>query len=109
MSSNAPDTTDAKTPAHTPPSGRAFPRSLTWALTVLAFTALAAVAIYAVSLIRVATLLLLLSTLLAYFIYPLTEFWRRRLKRPLAIAIAYLLVVGVLAVVVWIAAASVVR
>ena len=109
MSSNAPETTDAKSPAHTLPSGRAFPRRLTWALTVLTFTAIAAVAIYAVSLIRVATLLLLLSALLAYFIYPLTEFLRRRLSQPLAMAIAYLLVVGVLAVVVWIAASSVVR
>jgi predicted PurR-regulated permease PerM len=109
MSLNAPETTDAKTPARTPPPGRALPRRLTGALMVLAFTAIAAVAIYAVSLIRVATLLLLLSALLAYFIYPLTEFLRRRLKRPLAITIAYLLVVGVLAVVVWIAASSVVR
>ena len=109
MSLNAPETTDAKTPTRTPPPGRALPRRLTDALTVLAFTAIAAVAIYAVSLIRVATLLLLLSALLAYFIYPLTEFLRRRLKRPLAMAIAYLLVVGVLAVVVWIAASSVVR
>ncbi len=97
MSSNAPEeTTDAKSPAHTLPSGRAFPRRLTWALTVLAFTAIAAVAIYAVSLIRVATLLLL-SALLACFIYPLTEFLRRPLKRPLAITAAYLLVKGTLA------------
>ncbi len=113
MSANVPetanDTAGAKAPARTPSSGRALPRRLTWALTVLAFTAIAAVAIYAVSLIWEATLLLLLSALLAYFIYPLTEFLRRRLKRPLAIAIAYLLVAGILAVVVWIVASSVVR
>ena len=113
MSANAPetanDTANEKAPARTPPSGRALPRRLTWALTVLAFTAIAAVAIYAVSLIWLATLLLLLSALLAYFIHPLTEFLRRRLKQPLAIAIAYLLVAGVLAVIVWIIASSVLR
>ena len=109
MSSTAPDTTNAKTPARTPPSGRGLPRRLTWALTVLAFTAIAAVAIYAVSLIWEAALLLLLSALLAYFIYPLTEFLRRRLKRPLAITAAYLLVAGFLSVIVFIAASSLVR
>jgi predicted PurR-regulated permease PerM len=106
MSANAPETAndsaDAKARARTPSSGRALPRRLTWALTVLAFTAIAAVAIYALSLIWEAALLLLLSALLAYFIYPLTELLRRRLKRPLAITVAYLLVAGLLALVVWI-------
>ena len=113
MSANASETAidsaDAKAHARTPSSGRALPRRLTWALTVLAFTAIAAVAIYALSLIWEAALLLLLSALLAYFIYPLTELLRRRLKRPLAITVAYLLVAGLLALVVWIVASSVVR
>lgn len=109
MSANAPDTAGAQTPARTSPPGRALPRRLTWALTVLAFTAIAAVAIYAVSLIWMAALLLLLSALLAYFIYPLTEFLRRRLSQPLAVTAAYLLVAGLLAVLVWIVASSVVR
>jgi predicted PurR-regulated permease PerM len=109
MSANGPDTAGAQTPARTSPPGRALPRRLTWALTVLAFTAIAAVAIYAMSLIWQATLLLLLSALLAYFIYPLTELLRRRLKRPLAITVAYLLVAGVLALVVYIVASSVMR
>jgi AI-2E family transporter len=113
MSANAPETANdsagAKARARTPSSGRALPRRLTWALTVLAFTAIAAVAIYALSLIWEAALLLLLSALLAYFIYPLTELLRRRLKRPLAITVAYLLVAGLLALVVWIVASSVVR
>lgn len=113
MSANAPDTANdsagAKARTRTPSSGRALPRRLTWALTVLAFTAIAAVAIYALSLIWEAALLLLLSALLAFFIYPLTELLRRRLKRPLAITVAYLLVAGLLALVVWIVASSVVR
>jgi predicted PurR-regulated permease PerM len=109
MSANAPETTDGKTRASTPPSGRAMSKRLTWALTVLAFTAIVVVAIYAVSLIWMAALRLLLSALLAYCIHPLTELLRRRLKQPLATAVAYLLVAGVLAVVVWIAASSVVQ
>lgn len=108
MSSHAPESADTKTTTRTP-SGRALPRRLTWALTVLAFTAIGAVAIYAVSLIWQATLLLLLSALLAYFIYPLTEFLRCHLKQALAITAAYLLVAGALAVVVFIVASSVMR
>ena len=82
---------------------------MTGALTVLAFTAIGAVAIYAVSLIWEAVLLLLLSVLLAYFIYPLNELLRRRLKWPLTITAAYLLVAGVLAIVVYIVTTSVMR
>jgi predicted PurR-regulated permease PerM len=108
MSSNAPDTADAKTPTRTPPSDRTLSRRLIWALTVLALTAIGAVAIYAISLIWEAALLLPLSALLAYFIYPLTEFIRHRLKRPLAITVAYLLVAGVLAAIVCLVASSVV-
>ena len=109
MAPNAPDAADAKTPARTLPSGRALPRRLASALTVLAFTAIGGVAIYVLSLIWEVALLLLLSALLAYFIYPLTEVLRHRLKRPLEIIVAYLLVAGVLAVVVCIVTTSVAR
>jgi predicted PurR-regulated permease PerM len=113
MSANAPETANdsanAKTPARRLPSGRGLPGRLIWALTVLAFTAIAAVALYAVSLIWQAALLLLFSALLAYFIYPLTELLRRRLQRPLAITAAYLLVAGLLAVIVFIVASSLMR
>ncbi len=61
------------------------------------------------SLIWEVALLLLLSALLAYFIYPLTEVLRHRLKRPLEITVAYLLVAGVLAVLVCIVTSSVAR
>lgn len=109
MAPNAPDAADAKTPARTLPSGSALPRRLASALTVLAFTAIGGVAIYVLSLIWEVALLLLLSALLAYFIYPLTEVLRHRLKRPLEIIVAYLLVAGVLAVVVCIVTTSVAR
>lgn len=113
MSANAPETANDSANAHTRtgalPSGRSLPVRLIWALTVLAFIAIAAVAIYAVSLIWQAALLLLLSALLAYFIYPLSEFLRHRLKRPLAVTAAYLLVAGLLVVVMFIAASSVAR
>jgi predicted PurR-regulated permease PerM len=109
MSSNAPDTADAQAPAHATSPRRALPRRLTGALTVLAFIAIGAVAIYALSLIWQAAVLLLLSALLAYFIYPLTRLLQRRLKRPLAITAAYLLVTGALAVVMFIVISSVMR
>ena len=103
------DTAGAKAPLAAPPSGRARQRRLISALTALAFLAIGAVAIYALSLIWEAVILLLLSALLAYFIYPLTRLLQRRLTRPLAIVVAYLLVAGALAVVVFIVASSLVQ
>ena len=54
-------------------------------------------------------MLLLLSALLAYLNYPLVLFLQRRLPRPLAIAVAYLLVTSVLAVVTFIVTSSLIR
>src|SRR5712691_1571293 len=106
MSLDTPDTTGAKAPTAVPPSGRVRQRRLTSALTALAFLAIGAVALYAISLILESVILLLLSALLAYFIYPLTRLFQRRLSQPLAIVVAYLLVTGALAVVVFIVASS---
>ncbi len=108
----SPDTTDtahviASTDA--PPSGRARRRRLITALTVLAFIAIGLVALYAISLIIAAVILLLFSALLAYLIYPLVQLFQRRLPRPLAIAVAYLLVAGALAVGMFIITSSLVR
>jgi predicted PurR-regulated permease PerM len=58
-------------------------------------------------LILTAVIVLLLSALLAYFIYPLVQFLQRRLARSLAIVLAFLLVAGVLAVVIFIVASSI--
>jgi predicted PurR-regulated permease PerM len=66
-------------------------------LTVLAFLAIIAIALFALSLIAGAVILLLVSALLAYIIYPLVQLLQRRLRRSLAIAVAYLLIAGVVA------------
>jgi len=109
MSSNTTDTPNGKAATGALSSGRARQRKLILALTVLAFIAIGSVALYAISLILGAVILLLLSALLAYLIYPLVQFLQRRLPRALAIAVAYLVVAGVMAVSLFIVTASLVR
>ena len=109
MSSNTTDTPHGKAAAEVLSSGRARQRKLILALTVLAFIAIGSVALYAISLILGAVILLLLSALLAYLIYPLVQFLQRRLPRALAIAVAYLVVAGVMAVSMFIVTSSLVR
>jgi len=106
MSPQTTDTTHEKASTDTLPSGHAGRRRLIIALTVLAFLAIGAVALFALSLIAGAVILLMLSALLAYLIYPLVQFLQRRLPHPLTIAVAYLLVAGVLAVVMFIVTSS---
>ncbi len=106
MSANTTDTAPGKASTDAPPSGRARSRRLITALTILAVLAIGAVALYAISLIITAVMLLLLSALLAYLNYPLVLLFQRRLPRPLAIALAYLLVTSVLAVVLFIVTSS---
>ncbi len=109
MSSNTTETVPGKASTDAPPSGRARSRRLITALTILAVLAIGAVALYAISLIVTAVILLLLSALLAYLNYPLVLLFQRRLPRPLAIAVAYLLVTSVLAVVIFIVTSSLMR
>jgi len=109
MSLQTTDTTHEKASTDTLSSGHAGRRRLIIALTVLAFLAIGAVALYAISLIEGAVILLMLSALLAYLIYPLVQFLQRRLPPPLAIAVAYLLVAGVLAAVMFIVTSSLIR
>ncbi len=109
MSSNTTDTPNGKAATGALSSGRARQRKLILALTVLAFIAIGSVALYAISLILGAVILLLLSALLAYLIYPLVQFLQRRLPRSLAIAVAYLLVAGVMAAGMFIVTSSLVR
>ena len=109
MSTHTTDTAPEKASTDAPPSGRARSRRLITALTVLAFLAIGSVALYAISLIVTAVMLLMLSALLAYLNYPLVLFLQRRLPRPLAIAVAYLLVTSVLAVVMFIVTSSLIR
>src|SRR5205807_2531551 len=54
-------------------------------------------------------ILLMLSALLAYLIYPLVQFLQRRLTHPLAITVAYLLVASALAVGLYIVTSSLIR
>ncbi len=108
MSPYTTDTTHEKASAEAVPSGHAGRRRLIIALTVLAFLAIGAVALYAIALIGGAVILLLVSALLAYLIYPLVQVFQRRLPPPLAIAVAYLLVAGALAVVMLIVTSSLV-
>src|SRR5437868_6329535 len=91
------------------PSGHDRRRRLISALTVLAFLAIAAVALYATSLIVGAVILLLVSALLAYIIYPLIQFLQRRLRHSLAITVAYLLIAVVLAGVMFIVTSALIR
>ncbi len=109
MSPNTTDTAHEKASTDTLPSGHAGRRRLIIALTVLAFLAIGSVAVYAISLIVGAVILLMLSALLAYLIYPLVQFLQRRLLHSLAIAVAYLLVAGALAVVMFIVTSSLIR
>ena len=109
MSPNTTDTARKMASTDVLPSGRAWSKRLIIALTVLAFIAIGSVALYAISLILTAVVLLLFSALYAYFIYPLVQVLQRRLTRPLAIAVAYLLVASVLAVVMLIVASSLTR
>src|SRR6266702_6059594 len=106
MSQHTTETEHGKTATDASPSGRSRLRRLINALTVVAFVAIGLVVLYGISLILTAVIILLLSALFAYFIYPLVQFFQRRLPRPLAIFVAFLLVAGVLTVVLLIVASS---
>src|SRR6266704_2391551 len=97
MSANTPATAQGETATDELSSSRSRRRKLITALMILAFLAIIAIALYALSLIAGAVILLLLSALLAYIIYPLVQLLHRRLLRSLAIGVAYLLVAVALA------------
>src|SRR5438128_351356 len=109
MSANTTDTAHRKASTDVLPSGHDRRRRLISALTVLAFLAIAAVALYATSLIVGAVILMLVSALLAYIIYPLVQFLQRRLRHSLAITVAYLLIAVVLAGVMFIVTSALIR
>src|SRR2546421_11078603 len=97
MSANTPATAQGETATDALSSSRGRRRKLITALMILAFLAIIAIALYALSLIAGAVILLLLSALLAYIIYPLVQLLQRRLRRSLAITVAYLLIAVALA------------
>src|SRR5712691_3809803 len=94
MSANTPATAQGETATDELSSSRGRRRKLITALMILAFLAIIAIALYALSLVEGAVILLLLSALLAYIIYPLVQLLQRVLFRSLAIGVAYLLVAG---------------
>ncbi|GHP00118.1 AI-2E family transporter [Reticulibacter mediterranei] len=109
MSSHTTDTPREKGSTDAISSGRHQLRKLVIALTVLVCIAIGSMILYAISLIRDAVTLIILAALLSYLIYPLVRFLQRRLRRSLAIAIAYLLVVSVLMVGIFLVTSSLIR
>ena len=107
MSQSTTDTELVKTATDASPPGRSRMRRLINVVTVVGCIAIGLVALYGISLILTAVIILLLSALFAYFIYPLVQLFQRRLPRPLAILVAFLLVAGVLTVVLFIVASSI--
>src|SRR5436309_1313733 len=109
MSANTPATAQGETATDELSSSRGRRRKLITALMILAFLAIAAVALYATSLIVGAVILMLVSALLAYINYPLVRFFQRRLRRSLAITVAYLLIAAALAGVMFIVTSALIR
>jgi len=109
MSPNTTDIPRGKASTDAFPSSRGQRGKLITALTILAFLAIISIALYAISLIAGAVILLLVSALLAYIIYPLVQFLQRRLLRSLAITVAYLLIAGVVAGGMFIVTSSLIR
>jgi len=107
MSQSTTDTELVKTATDASPPGRPRLRRLINVVTVVGCIAIGLVALYGISLILTAVIILLLSALFAYFIYPLVQVFERRLSRPLAIFVAFLLVAGILTVVLFIVASSI--
>jgi predicted PurR-regulated permease PerM len=106
MSQPTTDTESVTTATDTTLPGRSRLRILINALIVVACIAIGLVALYGISLILTAVIILLLSALFAYFIYPLVQFFQRRLPKSLAILGAFLLIGGILVVVQVIVASS---
>jgi predicted PurR-regulated permease PerM len=78
-------------------------------LTVLVCLTIVGIVLYALSLISGAIIILIVSALLAYIIYPVVHFLERYLPRPLAIAVAYLVIVTLLAVVLYVVITSLIQ
>ncbi len=107
MSRSTTDTELVKTATDASPPGRSRMRRLINVVTVVGCIAIGLVALYGISLILTAVIILLLSAMLAYFIYPLVQVFERRLPRSLAIFVAFFLVASVLTVVLFIVASSI--
>ncbi len=105
----AADTTPARGESPPAPAHYNWTRRLIIALTVIAFIVIAGFVFYALSLISNALIVLLISALLAYMIYPFTQFLRRFMPAALAVTLAYLVVVLLLGGVLYFVADSLIR
>jgi predicted PurR-regulated permease PerM len=76
-------------------------KRLVISLTILVWIVLAGLFFWLIGRVAQAMLLLAIGALLAYTIYPLVKLLQRVLPRPLAIAVVYLLVLGVLSILVY--------
>ncbi|GAC1505414.1 MAG: hypothetical protein NVS2B12_19010 [Ktedonobacteraceae bacterium] len=106
MSANMTSTREASPPAS---SRSRWTSRLIIALTVIAFIVITGFGLYAISRISNALLVLLISALLAYMIYPFTQLLRRFMPAALAITVAYLVVVVVLGGILYFVADSLIR
>jgi predicted PurR-regulated permease PerM len=106
MSSHSVENT--ATPGHVP-SRAVWMTRLIISLTVLVCLLIIGIALYALSLISGAVIILIVSALLAYIIYPVVHFLQRYLPRPLAIAIAYLVIVSLLIAVLYVVITSLIQ
>src|SRR5438270_13930801 len=97
MSANTPATAPGETATDELSSSRGRRRKLITALMILAFLAIIAIALYALTLIAGAVILLLVSALLDYIIYPLVQVFHGRPRPSLPISLSYLLLAGNLA------------
>ena len=78
-------------------------------LTILVCLTITGIVLYALSLISGSIIILIVSALLAYIIYPVVHFLERYLPRSLAIAVAYLVIVTLLAAVLYVVITSLIQ
>jgi len=107
MSQDMTEIENENSSTNTSRSARSRLRILTNALIVVACIIIGLVVLYGISLILTAVIILLLSALFAYFIFPLVQFFQHRLPKSLAIIVSFLLVAGILAAVLFIVASSI--
>ena len=78
-------------------------------LTVLVCLLIIGIILYSLSRISGAIIILIVSALLAYIIYPVVHFLQRYLPRPLAIAVAYIVIVSLLAAILYVVITSIIQ
>src|SRR5579863_3396125 len=103
------NTVEKTEPPHHITSRSVWMTRLIISLTVLVCLCIVGVVLYALSLISGAIIILIVSALLAYIIYPFVHLLERFLPRPLAIAIAYLVIVSLLAAVLYVVITSLIQ